>query len=561
MTVYGDFKFTSGSVAGGTVYCSANAYISHEDDYGVTVTVTAGAHLVSGAYVLSSGVVAKLIVNGEVVSTQTVLGNGTRYDGPDWREVSADWIVFKTRYAQTISVGVAFYEYVDGREIGWRLHLTPDFLHVDGAFAEPNAPTLNSPSSGQVFGVTAGTATSDVTLAFTHNPVDGTAQTAAEIRYRPSASNDWTTVTLGSEASTTATLATNADYIWQARTKGTADGYGPWSGTQTFSVYEVPSLTLGLSPLEGGAISGMPVSYEVGYLDMGGTFAAGTIAVLDGSGSSLYTEQLPETQTVKGSESIISGTISMDELLLEDGGTYTFQVSARSSDSLTASASGTYLVAIDGEPSHGILEVENDPETGYVSLVVGWDASTGTDTAISASVYRLNADGSRVLLAGGLANGSTVLDPYAPLNSDYSYIVVTRAATSATYTAVFPNRLVSNRFFAYWRGNIAWASWNPQGSYGYDHPGREHAHYAGARFPVGYSTAALDFEADMSFLVTEGRDAWEQLAFDGGRGVYKGADGRVFRADFTVTWRSDHTTVTPYDELSVHVKRIGGGSL
>ena len=326
----------------------------------------------------------------------------------------------------------------------------------------PAAPTLASPASGQTIGATG--STKSVTMEFQHNPLDGSAQTAAQVRYKKSTAGTWTTQTLTTQTSYTATLDEGYTYVWQARTKGADASYGAWSGTQTFNVYKVPSASIS-SP--SGTVIGMPISYQVDYLDTRGTFAAGTISISIG-GTTLYSEPLPATATTMGTSSPITGTITVDEFLPSSGNTYTLAVSVRSSDTLTATASISMPVSM-GEPYHGTLDIANDPDTGYVSLTVGWDSATGAVSADYATLYRVTEWG-RVLLGDNLADGAGIVDMYAPLNTDYYYEVVTHATSTAVFTVQFPNNLRTTRWFAYWSGNIAWAKWNPSGSYSLTRP-------------------------------------------------------------------------------------------
>ena len=420
----------------------------------------------------------------------------------------------------------------------------------------PAAPTLVSPTSGQTIGATG--STKSVTMEFQHNPLDGSAQTAAQVRYRKSTSSSWTTQTLTTQTSYTATLDEGYTYVWQARTKGADDDYGEWSGTQVFNVYKVPTVSI-TSP--SGTVIGMPIEYTVSYLDTRGTFVSGTLTISLG-GTVLYSEPLPATATTMGTASNISGTITTDEFLPSSGNTYTLAVSVRSSDTLTATASISMPVSM-GEPYHGTLDIANDPDTGYVSLTVGWDSATGAVSADYATLYRVTEWG-RVLLGDNLADGAGIVDMYAPLNTDYYYEVVTHASSTAIFTVQFPNNLATTRWFAYWNGSIAWAKWNPKGSYSLTRPEKKRVHYAGRKWPLSYDSRAMDEQHSMSWTVVDLGDwsnGFRQLMDDGGRGVYKSCDGHVFHADFDFTSTPDYTSLTKMGEVSLTITRIDGDVL
>ena len=429
----------------------------------------------------------------------------------------------------------------------------------------PNAPTLTAPTSGQIIGATS--ASQSVTFSWTHNPIDGSSQAAYTLRYRRSDVSSWTTVTGTTAQSRSISLTRGYEYIWQVKTKGAAttggtddDGYGEWSGTQTFSVLQPPSVTV-TEPSD--TVIGMPITYELSYLDNAGVFASGTISILL-SGTVLYSESLPATSTTVGTASPITGQITTDEFIPSSGNTYTIQVDVRSSDTLTGTTTASMVVSM-GEPQHGTLELTNDAETGYVSLNVGWDTSTGVVDAQYATLYRVSSEG-RVLVADNLSNGAGVLDKYAPLNTDYTYEVVTHAASTAIFTVTFSNYLKTNRWFVYWGSNVAWAIWNPSGNYSLTRPEKKRVHYAGRKWPLSYDSLAMEQAHSISWTVVslENED-WQnnfiQLMNDGGRGVYKSCDGWVFHADFDYTETPNYTSVTHMGQVSLTITRIDGEAL
>ena len=424
----------------------------------------------------------------------------------------------------------------------------------------PNAPTLVSPSSGAVLG--ASSSTQSVTFEWQHNPVDGSSQTAAEIRYRKSTTQTWTTATATTSESKAITLDRGYSYVWQVRTKGADANYGDWSNTQSFDLYAPPSITVDFSPKDGsGNLEGMPLQYTVAYTDDYGLFASGTISISLG-GTVLYSETLPTTATTIGTASNITGEVTTQEFLPSSGNTYTLDVTVRSSDTLTATATKSMPVSM-GEPYHGTLTITNDPDTGYASLTVGWDENTGSVAATYATVYRVTADG-RKLLGDNLQQGAGILDKYAPLNTTYQYEVITHASSTAIAVEDFDNVIETQRWFAYWGNECAWAEWNPQGSYKLTRPDKKRVHYVGREYPVSYDGTALDEEHSIQWTVLEMHE-WSngfiKLMHDGGRGIYKSVDGKVFRADFELTNTPNYTSITKIGTVSLQIVRIDGDLL
>lgn len=420
----------------------------------------------------------------------------------------------------------------------------------------PNAPTLTYPSSGAV--VSASSTTQSVAFQWQHNPVDGSSQTAAELRYRKSTTSSWTTATVTTAQTKSVTLDEGYTYVWQVRTKGTHEDYGAWSNTQSFDLFNPPTVTI---TQPSGTVIGMPLAYTVSYLDNHGNFASGQISIkLDGT--TLYSEALPMTATTIGTASPISGQVTTNEFLPSSGKTYTLEVSVRSSDTLTASTSISMPVNM-GEPYHGTLDIADDPDTGYVSLTVGWDTSTGSVPATYATVYRVTDDG-RLLMGDNLSSGAGILDKYAPLNTPYHYEVVTHAASTAIAVEQVDNIVKTDRWFVYWGDDVAWAEWNPSGNWKLSRPDKKRVHYVGREYPVSYDGTALDEEHSVTWTYLT-RDEWSngfvKLMHDGGRGIYKSVDGKVFRADFELTTTPNYTSITPIGTVSLSIVRIDGDAL
>lgn len=87
-----------------------------------------------------------------------------------------------------------------------------------------------------------------------HEPTDATAQTAVEVRYRLGAAA-WTTVTGTTSSSVRLPSSLTAGvYDVQAKTRGAATDFGPWSAVQTLRVATRPVVTISapVTPFTGG---------------------------------------------------------------------------------------------------------------------------------------------------------------------------------------------------------------------------------------------------------------------------------------------------------------------
>ena len=183
--------------------------------------------------------------------------------------------------------------------------------------------------------------------------------------------------------------------------------------------------------------------------------------------------------------------------------------------------------------------------------------------AESVSVARIGADGTPVPLLTDGASGAGIVDRYAPLNTPYQYAVTTTAASKAVRTVYVDNIISSQRWFAYWGDKIAWARWNPKGGVTITRPEKKRVHYVGRTYPVSYDSLAIDQQNTLKVtaLLDEWSDGFADLMLDGGRGVYKGADGSVFWADFEYSTSADYASATRIDEVSLTITRIDGEKL
>ena len=104
---------------------------------------------------------------------------------------------------------------------------------------KPNPPTVVRPDGLD--------ATEPIRLALIHNPVDGTPQTAAQIRHRVQGATSWTTRTLGAATSylLPAGTYTNGQTIEvQGQTSGSSGVYSDWSPSTLLALRARPTVTI-----------------------------------------------------------------------------------------------------------------------------------------------------------------------------------------------------------------------------------------------------------------------------------------------------------------------------
>lgn len=414
----------------------------------------------------------------------------------------------------------------------------------------PAAPTLTSPSNVW------NTADGGVAFAWRHNPLDGSSQTAYQLRY---ARNGGTWTTLSGTTAQTRTVSISSFTVgdsvsWQVRTKGADASYSDWAQAQAFNVYSPPTVTI-TSP--GATITSMPISLTATYSDMAGFACQAATVSLTKDGRTLYSE----SATIGGAS--ITSSLDVSEFLPTNGETYTVVVAARSSSGLQTTANATFTVSFT-EPAEGELSIVNDLDNGYASITATYDNAGAAEPAVSISVARVNADGTITPLLTDGASGSGFTDRYAPLNTAYQYAVTTKASTQAVKTVYVGNIIESDHWFAYWGENIAKAKWNPDnGGIQVTRPQKTRVFYAGRRDPVSYDGHAVALTETPSWMFI-GKDEVEpfvKLIEDGGRGIYKSCDGWVYHADFDLTLTPSYTAIGYYGGASLGITRIAGDRL
>ena len=413
----------------------------------------------------------------------------------------------------------------------------------------PNPPTLTSPSSGAALNYSQSTTAA---LTWVHNPIDGSAQTAAQVQYSTDGGSTWTTESVTTAQSYTLTLTqlVGQTVTWRVRTKGAAADYSGWSSTRTFTVYPEPTLTIVLTDGNGNVVTNshmadMPLNYQITATDGYTSFASGSVSIAG------FSEAVTSSLT---------GSIEPSEVLLDNQTTYTFQATIQMTSGLQSSATVTVTTDYD-DPQAATLAVTD--ADGIETLTVGLDpVQIGETAAESISVYRVT-DGVSVLLASGLSAGATITDRYAPLNKPYIYRVRTYSAGGAARSTDFERTITTSSWMVISGDRIARGVWNPQGSLSFARPEKTRVQYIGRTYPVSYDGNALSQTATTTWLLLtmEERDAFIAIMAEGGRGVYKSCDGDVYMADYELRFSPAFTTASRYGTATLTITRIESGAL
>lgn len=417
----------------------------------------------------------------------------------------------------------------------------------------PNPPTLTAPLAA----VHNFTASQTVTFAWQHNPVDGSAQTTAQLQYSTDGGSTWTTQTISGTTATYTLTLTGSDvgktFTWRVRTKGADASYSSYSSTKQFLVAQQPSVVITLTDannvdVTNGNLSDMPLNYSAA---VSGT---GTLV-----GGSFNGETYSEDATVSGANLV--GSVTADEAQPENGRTYTITVTAFMSTGLTGT--GSVSVTMDfADPQAGTLAIgDND---GIVTLTVGLAAIGAGEVAASAIAIQRVTPAGTVTIATGLSAGDTITDRYAPLNTAFEYRVMTYSTAGAARAVKYPYTIKSAFWMALWgSAGQAYGRYNPTGGIQVTRPKKARQYFAGRQWPVSYDgvNTGETHTVTLLLLTREEREAFAELMRQGGRGVYKSADGYVFRADFDFRYNGAWSTPERDGSVTVTVTRIDGAAL
>lgn len=414
----------------------------------------------------------------------------------------------------------------------------------------PAAPTLASPPAGAVV------SKADETIAFSwlHNPVDGSVQTAAKLRYSTDGGATWEEVQVDGGAATCSLdngFATNSEVTWGACTKGAHEDFGPWSGNRVFHVRQAPSVSFA-RPGEGFTVENMPIAIELQYDDPSGSLASATLTVSDGAGAVVYRRDMGTAAEC---------SIGAGDWLPENGAEYALAAAVRSTSTLEASCLREVAVGFVA-PQPAELGIEPDAETGYVGLSVSVQADGDLEEPASISLYRVH-NGERVLLGEGLSAGAALVDRYAPLNEDYRYEAVTFAASGAANPTAFDARVDTPWAFLYFPGGgIARGMWDPENSWKVEQE-VEYVRYAGREYPVAYlrDGAEETHSVKVALPSREEAAAFRRMMAAHEPVVAKLWDALVFHAVPQVQGKPSSAAGSCWGEVSVDLTRVDGDAL
>jgi hypothetical protein len=248
--------------------------------------------------------------------------------------------------------------------------------------AEPAAPTPLTPVTGSVQNKDL----EFVLLSWRHNPVDGSAQTEAEIRYSTDGGENWDSELSGGSAQsfnlTTDVFAVNDTVLWQVRTKGAYAGFGSWSAAFSFQVLKGAQIEF-ITPTEAMIIQDMPINIEWSYVDESGVQISALLTLMREDKTEVF------SKSIQGDSNQTQFTTG--EFLPDNNTVYILRLETRSSSSLISVIETLMnVIFVPPAPPEGQINVLED--IGAVSLAAFLRSSTETkiETVVQPETNRFN---------------------------------------------------------------------------------------------------------------------------------------------------------------------------
>lgn len=308
--------------------------------------------------------------------------------------------------------------------------------------APPNAPTVSTlPQYANKAAA--------LTINWSHNPVDSTAETAYEVGHSTDGGTTWTTTgkTTGTLTSYTIAASTYAANVavtvrvrtWGQATTGGSDSAGgsPWSTNQTVTFKTAPVLSI-TSPTTGG-ITTANLAVTLGFSQAeGATFVSAVVTLLQGA-TVLETVNTTTPNAIPFNTQLANST------------TYQVQAVATDSNGLTTNtASVTFPVAYS-PPAPGTISPVYVPQAGMAQLSLTFPAPVSPQVAAVTYTLTRTINGVvEVLQANQPVTGPLVLiDTVPTISGTNLYALTTYSSLGAASAPVTATLVTSETRWAF----------------------------------------------------------------------------------------------------------------
>ena len=437
----------------------------------------------------------------------------------------------------------------------------------------PNAPAIASPAAGEVCDIDQGDGPrpGGATISWRHNPTDGSAllKSQVEVSWQPSTGSKvahTATVTGASElqgafatrfCDLDELVAQHGDEVftlpWKARVRTMGEAspeWSPWSEV-SFWMRRRPTAYFE-APGASAELSEYPVPVKIGCDGHGFGVSSVELSVSDSEGNVV----------ARGTFEGLEFSLGADFWQPRNGATYALTATVNAKSGLAGTASASVTAAFE-RPKASSLRIECDRERGWVSLTPHVNLGDGEGRRVERlDVWRV-FKGESVLVARGISDGQQVVDRYAPLNREYSYILGAYSDQGVYAATEHPGMLECPYSFVYYGDEgIARGKANPTEQASYTRTRRTKVDYAGRKRPVVYDGGGEGETVTLGFTVV-GQE--EVDAFREAMGcpvcVVKTASGRVFHATVDVDVSPAYGTYPLRTAVSAVCEVVDGDAL
>lgn len=305
-------------------------------------------------------------------------------------------------------------------------------------------------------------------------------------------------------AASTATLGMNTPGTYKISVYGyNGEGNGD-AAFATVQVYVAPAVSI-LSPADSEVVTGLPFTASWTASDITG-IAEQVLYLYDSSLTKLYLQR-----PLDGSARSV--TFDVDDGMLANGNGYRLIVGAFNGVGLYGSDAARFTASWmpPAQPT-ATIEVDEDSLGTTITVLAGEGSETAPATE-SMSIARVDADGTRWVIATGLSSGAVVHDPLPPLGVPYTYEITAVSRTGATSVGTVDMTITTG----YWAFNFgaratehAKLRFNAKTAMSTTHGGDSY-HFAdggqGSGLPVYYATTDRDISGSGSWDTVGQQDA------------------------------------------------------
>lgn len=292
-----------------------------------------------------------------------------------------------------------------------------------------------------------------------HNSEDESEQSAAQLRFTVGGTS--TDISAGTDDHLDVKMsrfADGADVTWKVRTKGVHANWSPWSVARRFSVYAQPTLSCtarqtsagGETVDEDNPLTSFPLAIVLDAAGGGGDVSGYHVSIIAaepssyvddygferymGVGEVAYQADYPVSEDPY--TAIVDAGMSAN---LRDGCVYQIIADVSMQSGLRATADPwTFLVDWDVEVPEPTMVVAFDADTLTADIIPACyeedEEGEPTETlfdGVTLSVYRIDDDGTLVLLRSGIENNgaAVITDPHAQFGECWYHVVATDTDT------------------------------------------------------------------------------------------------------------------------------------